>query len=105
MFYFCKDPFSWMAIVSISIASFGFYGLMTVGYVMVNKSCTCEIRGSVMGISCLFGAIGILIIAKVGGVLFDNVSVLSPFLMVGAFSFLMLIPLMFPSIRNTLDNE
>lgn len=104
MFYFCKDPSSWLAIVSISIASFGFYGLMTVGYVMVNKSCNCEIRGSVMGINCLFGAIGILIIAKIGGLLFDNVSVLSPFLIVGVFSFIMLIPLLIPSIRKELDN-
>ena len=70
MFYYTSDPSHWMAIVSISIASFGFYGLMTVGYVMVNKSCTCEIRGSVMGLNCLFGAIGILIIAKIGGLLF-----------------------------------
>jgi len=72
---------------------------------MVNKSCNCEIRGSVMGISCLFGAIGILIIAKIGGLLFDNVSVLSPFIIVGAFSLLLLIPLLFPSIRKELDSE
>jgi len=71
---------------------------------MVNKSCNCEIRGSVMGINCLFGAIGILIIAKIGGLLFDNVSVLSPFLIVGVFSFIMLIPLLIPSIRKELDN-
>jgi len=57
-----------------------------------------------MGINCLFGAIGILIIAKIGGLLFDNVSVLSPFLIVGVFSFIMLIPLLIPSIRKELDN-
>ena len=72
---------------------------------MVNKACTCEIRGAVMGVNCLFGAIGILIISKVGGVLFDNVGRETPFVIVGAFSALLLIPLLIPSLRKELDSE
>lgn len=105
MFYFCNDPKSWLSILSISIAAFGFYGLMTVGYVIVNKSCSCTNRGSVMGINCLIGAIGILIISKIGGLLFDHVSVLSPFIIAGVMSFLLIVPLLFPSVRSSLDNE
>jgi predicted MFS family arabinose efflux permease len=104
MFFCCSNPSSWVAVVAIAIASFGIYGLLTVGYVMVAKSCSNEMRGSVMGINCLFGAVGILIVAKIGGVMFDNVSVLSPFIIVCACNFLMLIPLSIPSIRKELDS-
>ncbi len=62
------------------ISSFGFYGLMTLGYVLVNIHCGHTARGSIMGINCLFGAVAILVIAKGGGIAFDLIDKSVPFL-------------------------
>ena len=79
---------------------------------MVNKNCGNKARGSVMGINCLFGAIGIikynlgiLIVAKFGGICFDNVSKEAPFVGVGIFSFISFVLMLIPSIRNSIDTE
>ncbi len=72
---------------------------------MVNKFSKCEMRGAVMGITGLFSGIGILTTAKVGGILFDNLSVLAPFIIVGAISFITILILLIPKIRKELDSE
>ncbi len=90
-FYWCSDPHHWLAIVSISVASFGFYGLTTLGYVIVNRNCGNRARGSVMGINCLAGAVAVLIIAKLGGMAFDDIDINAPFLFSAFCSFILLI--------------
>jgi predicted MFS family arabinose efflux permease len=102
--FFTPSPHHILAIVSISIASFGIYGLMTLGYVMVNKNCGHKARGSVMGINCLFGAIAILIIAKAGGVAFDKIDKNSPFVFAAFLSFILLVLNLIPCIRNKINN-
>lgn len=94
-FSLSPSPSHWLSLVSISIASFGFYGLMTLGYVMVNQHCGHKARGSVMGINCLFGAIGILVIAQGGGIAFDKINKNSPFIATAAFSFILFIIIIF----------
>ena len=101
-FYICSDPDHWLVFFSISIASFGFYGLMTLGYVLVNLHCGHKARGSVMGLNCLFGAIAILIIAKLGGLAFDKIDKSIPFLFSAAGSFILLIVVLFT--KKELDN-
>jgi predicted MFS family arabinose efflux permease len=98
---FGDDPNSWAVIISISVAAFGFYGLMTLGYVMVNQHCGHNARGSVMGINCLFGAVGILIIAKLGGMAFDRIDKYIPFVFVGFCSLILFIVILFR--RKELD--
>lgn len=104
LFALCDDPYDYKVNLSISIASFGIYGLLTIGYVLVNKNCGHKARGSVMGINCLFGACGILIVAKVGGYLFDHVHKSAPFAISGVFSFLLFCMILIPKVRRSLDN-
>jgi MFS family permease len=105
MIAFLDDPKDYKVLLAISLASFGVYGLLTIGYVLVNKNCGHKARGSVMGISALFGAFGILFVAKIGGILFDYVSKSSPFICCSAFSFLLFCIVLIPKVRISLDNQ
>lgn len=49
-----------------------------------------HLKGSIAGVYSLAGGIGILLLTKVGGLLFDKVSPLAPFVMISAFNFLLL---------------
>jgi len=50
---------------------------------LVGKEAPAKGRGAVIGMFSLFGALGILLVAKVGGMLFDDVSRIGPFMLVG----------------------
>jgi MFS family permease len=50
---------------------------------LVGKEAPSKGRGAVIGMFSLFGALGILIVAKIGGILFDEVSRIGPFILVG----------------------
>jgi predicted MFS family arabinose efflux permease len=105
MLWFFDDPNSPLSIVAICIACLGFYGLMTLGYIVVNKNCGCNVRGSVMGINCLFGALGILIVSKVGGIAHDKISSVSPFIGTAFCSLILFLVLLIPMVRRTLDSD
>ncbi len=105
IFWFVDNPKSPFSFISFCIACLGFYGLMTLGYIIVNKSCGCKVRGSVMGVNCLFGAIGILIISKIGGLAFDNISDLSPFVGTALCSLILIVVLLIPKVWKTMDSE
>ena len=49
-----------------------------------------HLKGSIAGVYSLAGGVGILLLTKVGGLLFDKVSPVAPFVMVSAFNFLLL---------------
>ena len=49
-----------------------------------------HLKGSIAGVYSLAGGVGILLLTKVGGFLFDKVSPVAPFLMISAFNFLLL---------------
>lgn len=104
LFAICDDPNDIKVLISISISSFGLYGLLTIGYVLVNKNCGHNARGSVMGINCLFGAVGILFVAKGGGLLFDNVHKSAPFIGAGICSLLLFCFILIPKVRRSLDS-
>ena len=103
-FVYPNQPKNWLVYTSVFIAYFGIYGLMTVGYIMVNKFSSNKSRGSIMGISCLGGAIGILLVSKLGGLAFDLINKYSPFVAVGFFSLIMLILVCIPALRDKLNN-
>jgi MFS family permease len=50
---------------------------------LVGKEAPAKGRGAVIGMFSLFGALGILLVAKMGGYLFDEVSRIGPFVLVG----------------------
>ena len=49
-----------------------------------------HLKGSIAGVYSLAGGVGILLLTKVGGLLFDKVSPVAPFFMVSVFNFLLL---------------
>lgn len=49
-----------------------------------------HLKGSIAGVYSLAGGVGILLLTKVGGLLFDKVSPVAPFVMISAFNFLLL---------------
>lgn len=99
-----KDPHSVVPFFSFGIASFGFYGLTTLGLIIINKNVGCKARGAVIGLSSLVGAIGIIFILKVGG-LFMDVYDLSPFLISAILSGIVLITIFIPSVSRNLEEE
>jgi predicted MFS family arabinose efflux permease len=103
--FFTPNPSHPLAIISISIASFGIYGLMTLGYVVVNKNCGHKARGSVMGLNCLFGAVAILLIAKVGGLAFDHIDKNAPFIAATIMSVILILINLIPFIRKGIDDN
>ena len=50
------------------------------------KSPRHDLKGSIAGIYSLTGGVGILILTKIGGILFDKVSTAAPFFMLAAFN-------------------
>jgi predicted MFS family arabinose efflux permease len=100
-FFLCNDPHSPLVLMFISVASFGFYGLLTLGFVMVNQHCGHKARGSVMGINCLFGALAILVLSKGGGLAFDMIDKSVPFLFAAFGSFILFIVVLIR--KNALD--
>lgn len=105
MMAFLDNPKDYKVFLAISIASFGVYGLLTIGYVLVNRNCGEKARGSIMGISCLFGAFGILFVAKIGGLMFDYIDKSSPFLCCAVFSFINFVTILIPKVRISLDSQ
>ena len=49
-----------------------------------------HLKGSIAGVYSLSGGVGILLLTKVGGLLFDKLSPLAPFVMISAFNFVLL---------------
>lgn len=49
-----------------------------------------HLKGSIAGVYSLAGGVGILLLTKVGGLLFDKVSPVAPFVMISVFNFLLL---------------
>ncbi len=105
MLWYFDDPFKLISIIAISIACLGFYGLMTLGYIIVNKNCGCKIRGSIMGINCLYGAVGILVVSKIGGIAHDKISTISPFIGTALCSLILSIVLLFPKFRRAFSED
>lgn len=94
-----------LCILAFCFGAFGFYGLATIGYVIVNKNVNFATRGAVMGINTWAGAIGIVLLTKVGGILFETLSVRSPFIMCAIMSLIVIISVLFPNVRDTLDHD
>jgi MFS family permease len=105
MLWIFDDPRSILSLISMCIACLGFYGVMTLGYVIVNKNCGCKVRGSVMGISALLGAVGVLLVSKIGGIAHDHISSISPFLGTAFFSLVLLCVLLIPKVWKSMDSE
>ena len=60
-----------------------------------------HLKGSIAGVYSLAGGVGILLLTKVGGLLFDKVSPVAPFVIVSTFNFLLLAAVFVSGIFTT----
>lgn len=83
-FAFSIDPTSSASMAFVVLLAIGQYGMIISGMTMIaGKHVPTEYRGSVAGTYSFFGAVGIIILSKVGGVLFDKWMKGAPFLLLG----------------------
>lgn len=101
MLFIDNDPRDSIAFAVFGLASFGFYGLTTCGFIIVNKNVSCNARGAVMGLNSLFGAIGICFIIKVGPIIAEYFKI-AVFIISGSISLLVLALLCIPKISKDL---
>ncbi len=78
------DPFGTEMYFAAVLIGFGEIAANLSSLSLVGKEAPAKGRGAVIGMFSLFGALGILIVAKAGGILFDEVSRIGPFILVGA---------------------
>jgi len=78
------DPFGTEMYFAAVLIGFGEIAANLSSLSLVGKEAPVKGRGAVIGLFSLFGAVGILLVAKIGGGLFDDVARIGPFILVGA---------------------
>jgi MFS family permease len=89
--YFVTDPFGGVMIFFMILVGLSEVGCIITSGVLIAQQSPARIRGSVIGIFNLTGAIGILVASKVGGYLFDNWRGAGPFVFFGFVALVVLI--------------
>lgn len=89
--FFLTDPFSLPTILCLILIGMAEVGCIITSGVLVAEQAPDRLRGSVIGVFTLTGAVGILIASVVGGYLFDNWLKTGPFVFFGIISALVMI--------------
>ena len=89
--YWLEDPFSLATIGCLILIGMAEVGCIITSGVLIAEQAPDRLRGSVVGVFTLTGAIGILIASVVGGYLFDHWMKTGPFVFFGVISALVLI--------------
>ncbi|QFU76487.1 MFS transporter [Halioglobus maricola] len=84
--YFVDDPFSLGTIACLILIGMAEVGCIITSGVLIAEQAPDRLRGSIVGLFTLSGAIGILIASVVGGYLFDHWLKTGPFVFFGAIS-------------------
>ncbi|KAF0975533.1 hypothetical protein FDP41_005527 [Naegleria fowleri] len=87
MLSFLSDVTGGFVYLPIALIGIGEIGVIVCSQVLVTAESPNRVRGSVSGIFTLFGAAGILLATKVGGVLYDDWKPSGPFLFYGMINF------------------
>jgi MFS family permease len=77
------DPLESMAIPFFMLLGIGQISALLGSQTLIGKEAPEETRGSVIGVFNFCGALGILILTGVGGILFDKIGPWAPFMLVG----------------------
>ncbi|MCH9695362.1 MAG: MFS transporter [Gammaproteobacteria bacterium] len=88
--FFVTDPFGGVMIFFMILVGLSEVGCIITSGVLIAQQSPARIRGSVIGIFNLTGAIGILVASKVGGYLFDNWRAAGPFVFFGCVALIVL---------------
>ncbi len=89
--FFVENPFSMGAIIALILIGMAEVGCIITSGVLIAEHAPDRLRGSVVGVFTLTGAIGILIASVVGGYLFDHWLKSGPFVFFGLISFAVLL--------------
>jgi len=89
--YFLSDPFSVTTIICLIFIGMAEVGCIITSGVLVAEQAPDRLRGSVVGVFTLTGAVGILIASVVGGYLFDHWLKTGPFVFFGIISALVMV--------------
>ncbi len=102
-----SDPFGTQMYFAAALVGMGEMSANISALTLIGSEAPVKGRGAVIGMFSLFGAIGILIVAKLGGYLFGAVSKIAPFMLVASanFTLLVLAILVFLYSRNKLRNS
>ncbi|MCB1710694.1 MAG: MFS transporter, partial [Halioglobus sp.] len=84
--YWLQDPFGLPAIASLVLIGMAEVGCIITSGVLIAEQAPDRLRGSVVGVFTLTGAIGILVASVVGGYLFDHWQQTGPFVFFGLIS-------------------
>jgi MFS family permease len=77
------DPFGSMVLVACVLAGMGETSALIAGGVLIGQEAPAESRGAVLGTYSLMGAMGIMVLTLIGGILFDRLGRTAPFTMMG----------------------
>lgn len=89
--YFVTDPFGGLMIALMVLVGLSEVGCIITSGVLIAQQAPVRIRGSVIGIFNLTGAVGILVASKVGGYLFDHWKAAGPFVFFGLIALAVLV--------------
>jgi MFS family permease len=82
--FFIKDPTGGAMMAAVSLMGIGQISTLIASQVLIAQESPAQIRGSVIGVYGMCGAIGILISVKLGGSLFDSWMKPGPFVLMAA---------------------
>jgi MFS family permease len=89
--YFLHDPFSVSTIICLIFIGMAEVGCIITSGVLIAEQAPDRLRGSVVGVFTLTGAVGILVASVVGGYLFDHWLKTGPFVFFGLISALVML--------------
>jgi MFS family permease len=89
--WFVDNPFGLGMILCGMLIGMSEVGCIITSSVLIAQQSPARIRGSVIGMFNLTGAIGIMVASKVGGIMFDSWREAAPFIMFGGFALVVLI--------------
>ena len=81
--YFVTDPLRGASLGLFALLGIGQISALLASQTTIGKEASEEMRGSIIGVFNFCGAVGILILTVIGGVLFDKVGPWAPFFLVG----------------------
>jgi len=88
MTHFLKDVTQGFVYLPICLIGVGEIGVIICSQILVTQSAPKDVRGSVSGVFTLFGAAGVLLTTKVGGILYDKWRPSGPFVLIGVLNFM-----------------
>ena len=89
--WFVNDPFAAGMIVCAVLIGMSEVGCIITSSVLIAQQTPERIRGAVIGVFNLSGAVGIMVASKVGGVLFDDWREAAPFILFGMLALIVLV--------------